>query len=226
MSQPVDIIVATPGRLIDHMENGRIDLARLELLVLDEADSMLDMGCSQTVETYAAGTPATRETLMFTATWDKAMEKLGRRLLKNTVRVEVVGKTATLEQIEQRLHATDDAAHKKRILRHLLSDLGMTRAIIFSATKRNADRLAKELCNQGHATAALPGDMNQNTRNGTITNVRRGNRRGGARARYQRDLSRDQLRPAQQCSRLHTASAVPAGPGHRAWPSPSPLSPT
>jgi len=174
MSQPVDMIVATPGRLIDHMENGRIDFARLELLVLDEADRMLDMGFRKAVDTIAAATPATRQTLMFTATWDKTMEKLGRRLLKNALRVEIVGKTATLEQIEQRLHATDDAAHKKKILRHLITDRGMTRAIIFSATKRNADRLAKELYNQGHSAAALHGDMNQNARNRTILNMRRG----------------------------------------------------
>ena len=77
LSQPVDIIVATPGRLIDHMERGRIDFSRLELLVLDEADRMLDMGFSEAVDTIAAATPATRQTMMFTATMDATMAKAG-----------------------------------------------------------------------------------------------------------------------------------------------------
>src|SRR5512135_30278 len=174
LSQPVDIIVATPGRLIDHMERGRIDFSRLELLVLDEADRMLDMGFSDAVDTIAAATPANRQTLMFTATMDNTMAKLAHRLLKDPVRVEIAGKKATLEQIEQRLHAADDMQHKNRLLKHLIADSGMTRAIIFSGTKRNADQLARELAAQGHASAALHGDMNQNARNRTIMNMRRG----------------------------------------------------
>jgi superfamily II DNA/RNA helicase len=174
LSQPVDLIVATPGRLIDHMERGRIDFSRLELLVLDEADRMLDMGFSEAVDTIAAATPANRQTLMFTATMDTTMAKLAQRLLKDPVRVEITGKKATLEQIEQRLHAADDMQHKNRLLKYLIADSGMTRAIIFSGTKRNADQLARELAAQGHASAALHGDMNQNARNRTIMNLRRG----------------------------------------------------
>jgi len=174
LSQPVDLIVATPGRLIDHMERGRIDFSRLELLVLDEADRMLDMGFSEAVDTIAAATPANRQTLMFTATMDTTMAKLAQRLLKDPLRIEIAGKKATLEQIEQRLHAADDMQHKNRLLKHLIADSGMTRAIIFSGTKRNADQLARELAAQGHASAALHGDMNQNARNRTIMNMRRG----------------------------------------------------
>jgi len=174
LSQPVDIIVATPGRLMDHMERGRIDFSRLEILVLDEADRMLDMGFSEAVETIAAATPATRQTLLFTATWDNSMAKLAQRLLKEPVRVEIAGKKATLEAIEQRLHAADDMQHKNRLLKHLIADSGMTRAIIFSGTKRNADQLANELHAQGHSAAALHGDMSQNARNRTIMNMRRG----------------------------------------------------
>jgi len=174
LSQPVDLIVATPGRLIDHLENGRINFSRLELLVLDEADRMLDMGFSEAVDLIAAATPADRQTLLFTATMDDAMAKLARRLLKDPERIEVAGKQVTLEQIEQRLHAADDMQHKNRMLKHLIADSGMTRAIIFSSTKRNADQLAQELFAQGHAAAALHGDMNQNARNRTIMNMRRG----------------------------------------------------
>jgi superfamily II DNA/RNA helicase len=174
LSQPVDLIVATPGRLIDHMERGRIDFSRLELLVLDEADRMLDMGFSEAVDTIAAATPSTRQTLMFTATMDNTMAKLAQRLLNKPVRVEIAGKKATLEQIEQRLHAADDMQHKNRMLKHLIADSGMTRAIIFSATKRSADQLARELYQQGHAAEALHGDMTQGARNRTILNMRRG----------------------------------------------------
>jgi superfamily II DNA/RNA helicase len=174
LSQPVDLIVATPGRLIDHMERGRIDFSRLELLVLDEADRMLDMGFSEAVDTIAAATPTDRQTLMFTATMDTAMAKLAQRLLKDPVRVEIAGKKTTLEAIEQRLHVADDMQHKNRLLKHLIADTGMTRAIIFSGTKRNADQLARELTAQGHASAALHGDMNQNARNRTIMKMRNG----------------------------------------------------
>ena len=174
LSRPVDIVVATPGRLIDHMENGRVNFSRLEMLVLDEADRMLDMGFSQAVNTIAEATPATRQTLLFTATWDPAMAKLANRMLNKPVRVEVTGKQTTLEQIEQRLHTVDDGVHKKEMLRHLIADQDMTRAIIFSATKRNADRLAKELYQKGHRAEALHGDMSQNARNRTIMNMRRG----------------------------------------------------
>jgi superfamily II DNA/RNA helicase len=174
LSQPVDIIVATPGRLMDHMERGRIDFSRLELLVLDEADRMLDMGFSEAVDTIAAATPSSRQTMMFTATMDAPMAKLAQRLLKDPLRIEIAGKKTTLEAIEQRLHAADDMQHKNRLLKHLISDSGMTRAIIFSGTKKNADQLASELHAQGHSAAALHGDMSQFARNKTIMNMRRG----------------------------------------------------
>ena len=174
LAQPVDIIIATPGRLIDHLEGRRIDLSRVELLVLDEADRMLDMGFSEAVETITAATPAGRQTLLFTATWDNTMARLAQRLLKDPVRIAVAGKKTTLETIEQRLHAADDMQHKNRILNHLIADRGMTRAIIFSSTKRNADQLARELHAQGHAAEALHGDMTQGARNRTIMNMRRG----------------------------------------------------
>jgi len=174
LSQPVDLIVATPGRLMDHMEQKRIDLSRVDMLVLDEADRMLDMGFSEAVNTITAATPASRQTLMFTATMDNTMETLARHLLKDPVRIEIAGEKTTLEAIEQRLHAADDMQHKNRMLRHLVSDSGITRAIIFSGTKRNADQLAGELSAQGHSAAALHGDMSQNARNRTIMNMRRG----------------------------------------------------
>ncbi|HBA87382.1 MAG TPA: ATP-dependent helicase [Geobacter sp.] len=174
LSQPVDIIVATPGRLIDHLDRRSINFSRLELLVLDEADRMLDMGFSEDVDRIAAAAPAERQTLLFTATMDDAMAKLAKRLLQDPVRVAIEGTEVQNLQIEQRLHVTDDMRHKNRLLQHLIADASVTKAIIFSATKRDADQLASELYAQGHAAAALHGDMSQGARNKTISNMRRG----------------------------------------------------
>jgi len=174
LSQPVDIIVATPGRLIDHLDRRSINLSRLELLILDEADRMLDMGFSEDVDRIAAASPEDRQTLLFTATMDDAMAKLAKRLLKDPVRIAVAATAVSELQIEQRLHVTDDMRHKNRLLQHLIADASLTKAIIFSATKRDADMLASELYSQGHAAAALHGDMSQGARNKTIVNMRRG----------------------------------------------------
>jgi len=174
LSQPVDLIVATPGRLIDHLERGRINLSRLELLILDEADRMLDMGFSDDVDKIAAAAPAGHQTLLFTATMDDVMARLAQRLLKDPVRIEVAGQKTILAQIEQRLHVVDNLQHKNRMLQHFVADGSVTKAIIFSATKRDADNLVRDLHAQGHAAAALHGDMNQNARNKTIMNMRRG----------------------------------------------------
>jgi superfamily II DNA/RNA helicase len=174
LSQTVDIVIATPGRLIDHLDNRRIDLGRLEMLILDEADRMLDMGFTEDVDKIAAASPASRQTLMFTATMDNTMARLAQRLLKTPERITVAGKKTTLENIEQRLHVADDLRHKNRLLQHFVSDSSVTKAIIFSATKRDADALAQELYAQGHQVAALHGDMNQSARNRTITDMRRG----------------------------------------------------
>jgi superfamily II DNA/RNA helicase len=174
LSQPVDIVVATPGRLIDHLDNRRIDLGRLEMLILDEADRMLDMGFTDDVDRIAAAAPAERQTLMFTATMDSTMARLAQRLLSNPERVTIAGRKTTLDTIEQRLHVADDLRHKNRLLQHFVTDESVTKAIIFSATKRDADALAQELYAQGHRVAALHGDMNQGARNRTITDMKRG----------------------------------------------------
>ena len=171
----VDILVATPGRLIDHIERGRIDFSRLEMLVLDEADRMLDMGFIDDVERIAAATPDTRQTLLFSATLDGAIGNLAQRLLKSPKRISVAATQARHENIEQKLMYVDDMAHKNRLLDHLLRDVDLNQAIVFTATKRDADSLADSLSAQGHAAAALHGDMNQRERNRTLVNLRRGN---------------------------------------------------
>lgn len=174
LSQPVDILVATPGRLIDHIQRGRIDFRRLEMLVLDEADRMLDMGFIDDVESIASATPATRQTLLFSATLDNAIDKVAAKLLKSPKRIQVASHKTKLENIEQRLHYVDDMSHKNRLLDHVLRDTALKQAIVFTATKRDADTLADNLYAQGYAAAALHGDMNQRERNRTLTKLRSG----------------------------------------------------
>ncbi len=173
LSRPVDIVVATPGRLIDLMNRRNIDLSEVKFMVLDEADRMLDMGFVDEVTKIADMTAAERQTVLFTATWDNTLAALAQRLLNEPQRIQIDTKN-TQQNIEQRLHVADDLEHKNRLLDYLLEDELLTQAIIFSATKVGADRLAKELRAQGHAAAALHGDMKQGARNRTLTNLRRG----------------------------------------------------
>ena len=174
LASPVDILVATPGRLIDQMQRGKVDFSRLEMLVLDEADRMLDMGFIEDVEKIARATPSTRQTLLFSATLDGKIAQVAKNLLREPKRVEVAGQRDRLENIDQRLHFCDDLAHKNRILDHLLRDVGLNQALVFTATKRDADQLADDLYQQGYPAAALHGDMHQGARNRTLTRLRRG----------------------------------------------------
>jgi len=174
LSKAPDLVIATPGRLLDHLERGRINLSGLELLVLDEADRMLDMGFIEDVERIVDSAPCSRQTLLFAATLNNGIVKLAGRLLKHPEHIEIAARKTTHESIEQRLHVADNLAHKHRMLKYLIDDPAMTRAIIFSATKRDADNLARELYAQGHAASALHGDMKQSARNRTMSNMRRG----------------------------------------------------
>ncbi len=171
---PLDLVVGTPGRLIDHLERRSLNLSRLEVLILDEADRMLDMGFKEDMEKLVAAAPANRQTLLFTATLDRTMEALAAGMLHEPVRIDIAGKKVTLEQIEQRLHVADCLEHKKRLLHHFAADPAVTRAIVFSATKRDADALAVELSGLGHRAAALHGDMTQGARNRTVRDLRQG----------------------------------------------------
>jgi superfamily II DNA/RNA helicase len=173
LSRAVDIVVATPGRLIDHLERKSIDLSGVNIFILDEADRMLDMGFIDEVKKVATLLPEERQTLLFTATWDKTLAQLTNQLLKEPERIQIETQH-TQQNIVQRLHLADDRHHKNRLLHHLVQDDELKQAIIFSATKQGADVLAQELVAQGHSAAALHGDMKQAVRNRTLTDLRRG----------------------------------------------------
>lgn len=168
LKQPLDLLVATPGRLIDHIEAGRVDFSRLEVLVLDEADRMLDMGFIDEVKRIAALTPENRQTLLFSATLEGEIAKIARSLLKDPARVQVAGVKFQHESIAQHLHQADDYRHKRALLTHVLKKGELSQAIIFTATKKGAEALAEKLKQDGHEVAALHGDMRQGMRRRTI----------------------------------------------------------
>ncbi len=173
----VDIVVATPGRLMDHMESGRIEFSRLEVLVLDEADRMLDMGFIDDINTIVGRTPDTRQTMLFSATLDGVVGSLARKLTRNPQRIEVATPVQHEARIDQRLLFADNFSHKNKLLDALLRDTELQQALIFTATKRGAEELAESLFEQGFAVDALHGDMQQSKRTRTLQRLRDGRTR-------------------------------------------------
>ena len=173
MSKPIDIIVATPGRLMDHMRSGRVDFDRLEVLILDEADRMLDMGFIDDIETIVAAMPEDRQTLLFSATWDGAVGKLARKLTKNPEVIEIEREDKQ-GKIDEQLLYCDDKNHKNRLLDHILRDANIDQCVIFTSTKAMTEVLADELYEKGFAANCLHGDMPQGWRNRTLMDLRKG----------------------------------------------------
>ncbi len=174
LARGADVIVATPGRLLDHIEQRRVDLSQIEILILDEADRMLDMGFIEDVEYIAKLTPKQRQTLLFSATMDKQLLTIVSHLLKQPVRIDLSEKTASQPHIKQIMYRTATPAAKTRLLKQLLSEEAVYKAIIFTATKIYADKIADELADEGFAAAAIHGDLRQNVRNRQLEQFRRG----------------------------------------------------
>jgi superfamily II DNA/RNA helicase len=175
---PLDLVVATPGRLKDHMDRGRLDLSRVEVLVLDEADRMLDMGFAEDIDAIVAATPGSRQTLLFSATLDGVVGKLAARVTRTPQRISV-GAAAAAEKlmIDQSAIFADGFGHKSKLLDALLRDTALTQALVFTATKRSAEELSQSLALRGFAAGALHGDMRQNERNRAMQRMREGRTR-------------------------------------------------
>ncbi len=171
LSRPFDIMVATPGRLLDLLDQGGISLANVQILVLDEADRMLDMGFIDDVDSIVQRTPTERQTLLFSATVEGDLARLAQRILKNPEQIQVNGVQEQHGNIEQKLYYSDDLSHKKALLTQILNQQDVDQAIVFTATKIDADQLAAELDTSGISCAALHGDMRQKMRNRTLEQI-------------------------------------------------------
>ncbi|MFV0475993.1 MAG: DEAD/DEAH box helicase [Pikeienuella sp.] len=178
----VDVLIATPGRLLDHFERGKLMLTGIEIMVVDEADRMLDMGFIPDIERIFNLTPFTRQTLFFSATMPPEITRLTQEFLHNPVRVEVARQATTGENITQRVvewKPSDKAAadgEKRDLLRALIDGEGekLTNAIVFCNRKSNVDIVAKSLAKHGYNAAAIHGDLDQKVRMRTLDGFRSG----------------------------------------------------
>ncbi len=169
----VDVLVATPGRLLDLMQTNAVRLDRLEVFVLDEADRMLDMGFIRDIRKIVAKLPERRQTLFFSATMPTEIAKLAGEMLRDPVRVAVTPVSKTADRIEQRIVHVD-RPDKGALLAELLKSEPVDRALVFTRTKHGADKLVRALAKSGIAAEAIHGNKSQNNRERTLANFRSG----------------------------------------------------
>jgi ATP-dependent RNA helicase RhlE len=171
-----DIIVATPGRLVDLMNQGHVVLRDIECLVLDEADRMLDMGFIRDMRKIVAAVPSQRQSLLFSATMPKEIERLAADILHDPERVDIAPKVVAIETIRQSVHFVDGRA-KIGFLRDLMGDADLSRVIVFTRTKRRANVVAESLVEAGIAAEAIHGNKSQGQRQRALNNFRKGSAR-------------------------------------------------
>jgi len=176
LSHGVDVLVACPGRLLDLMQQGHVRLDGVEVLVLDEADQMLDLGFLPDVKRLLAAVPKKRQTLLFSATMPAPIQELADRILQRPERVFVTPAASPAERVEQRVHMVA-RADKPDLLEHLLKDPAVKRALVFTRTKRGADRVARRLAQGGIGVQAIHGDKSQGTRERAMAGFRTGKTR-------------------------------------------------
>jgi ATP-dependent RNA helicase RhlE len=167
----VDILVATPGRLLDLMNQGFVNLRDIEIFVLDEADRMLDMGFIHDVKKIIAKLPAKRQTLFFSATMPNEIKKLSDTILTNPIRVEVTPVSSTAEKIQQAVYFVEKN-DKKNLLIHLLKDKSIETVLVFTRTKHGADKVVKDLTKINIRAEAIHGNKSQNARQRALTNFK------------------------------------------------------
>ena len=173
MSRGVDVLVACPGRLLDLCGQGSVDLSHVEILVLDEADRMLDMGFVHDVKKVLARLPAKRQNLLFSATFSKDITDLAGKLLRNPERIEVTPPNTTVERIEQRVFRLP-ATHKRALLAHLITAGAWEQVLVFTRTKHGANRLAEYLDKHGLSAVAIHGNKSQNARTKALADFKAG----------------------------------------------------
>ena len=173
LAHGLHVLVATPGRLIDLMNQGHLRLDAVEVFILDEADRMLDMGFIRDVKKIAAALPKRRQTMLFSATMPKSVQGLADGLLSNPVRVEAAPSATTVEKVDQRvLFVPKDK--KRALIGELLNDKDMSRVLIFTRTKHGADRVARHLHHSGIQSDAIHGNKAQNARHRALKDFRSG----------------------------------------------------
>lgn len=169
----IDILVATPGRLLDLMDQGYISLSKIEIFVLDEADRMLDMGFIHDIRKLLKVLPHKRQSLFFSATMPPDILKLSKQILHHPIKVEVTPAATTAQTVKQQMYYTNRTS-KKELLLHLLKDPSMDQVLVFTRTKRGADRLAKDLTKKQIKAAAIHGDKAQNQRQRSLKDFKSG----------------------------------------------------
>lgn len=173
MAKGVDILVATPGRLLDLANQRHVDLSEVDYLVLDEADRLLDMGFIRDIKRIIKQLPEERQSLLFSATMPGEVADLAAAILNQPVRVDVAPQKITVEKVEQRMLVVDND-DKQRVLQQMLMLDEVTRAIVFTRTKHGANRVAKKLDKAGIAAEAIHGNKSQNARQRALENFKSG----------------------------------------------------
>jgi len=176
LARGVDILIATPGRLLDLVERGNVKLGQVSFLVLDEADRMFDMGFIRDVRRIVASVNKNRQTLLFSATMPNDIAKLSAEILKNPEKVEIAPQGRTVDRIDQSVYFVNSGT-KRQLLSHLLADSALERVIVFTRTKRGANRVAETLDSRGVRSEAIHGNKSQNARQKALDNFSRGKAR-------------------------------------------------
>ncbi|HVH34899.1 MAG TPA: DEAD/DEAH box helicase [Tahibacter sp.] len=173
LKRGMDLIVATPGRLIDHLDQRTLNLRDVEILVLDEADRMLDMGFLPALKKILGQLPRQRQNLMFSATYAEDIRKLATELLNDPAQIQIAQQNSVAATVEHRVYAVD-AERKKDLLIELLAQDSRRQTLVFGRTKHGSDRLAKQLCQAGFKADAIHGNKSQNARQRALKDFKEG----------------------------------------------------